>query len=348
VHEPEQQSALVVQVPPLRTHGTSHEPARQKPVQQSALVRHAPATGRQSGGGGWHLAWLQPKLQHSALCVQSEPFGEHGDWHTRRPSTRLHAPRQQSASVVQATPCGRHVWGPKSQRSVVSLQTSQQPRPVPLVQSSPVGRQSRFGSSIAHSPRAPSQMFEQHSAFSLHGSPSTTHRPPPQLPFLHPSEQQSVAFSQLAPSRRQKSVQRRSGWPVTGSQRPLQHSAAALQIVSAPAQAPNSMQDPSTQACEQHASGWLQVFPAGKQAVPPAVPPAADPPEPVPAAAPLPVLPAMPSGNPPSTAPEAPLPGVPRSAPESEPQLAGSSANPSAAQSPKPHADLPEELRRII
>jgi len=104
---------------------------------------------------------------------------------------------------------------------VVSLQTSQQPRPVPLVQSSPVGRQRRLTSSIWHCP--PVQMFEQHSAFVVHDSFSTMHNPPPQRPPKQPIEQQSVAFSQAAPSALQKDVQRRTGSPVTGSQRPLQH-----------------------------------------------------------------------------------------------------------------------------
>jgi hypothetical protein len=210
-HTPEQQSRLVVQAPRLGTHDVSQKPPRQKPVQQSAFVWHAPAVGVQSGGGGWHLPPTQPKLQHSAFWVQAEPFGTQVVRHTRLPSATLHSPRQQSALFTQATPCGRQVVGPKSQRSVVSLHTSQQPRPVPLVQSSPVGRQSRLGSSIAHSPRPRSQMFEQHSALAVQGSPSTTQRPPPHFPPKQPSEQQSTAFSQLAPSGRQNAVQRRSG-----------------------------------------------------------------------------------------------------------------------------------------
>jgi hypothetical protein len=144
---------LVVQAPRLGTQEVSQEPPRQKPVQQSALVVQAPAIGVQSGGGGWQVPETQPKLQQSAFCVQADPFGTHVVRHTRPPSTTLHSPRQQSALVTHATPCGRQVVGPKSHRSVVSLQTSQQPRPVPLVQSSPVGRQFRLGSSIAHSPR---------------------------------------------------------------------------------------------------------------------------------------------------------------------------------------------------
>ena len=150
---PEQQSRLVVQAPAFGTHDVSQKPPRQNPVQQSAFVWQAPAVGVHSGGGGWHLPPTQPKLQQSAFCVQAEPFGTHVVRHTRLPSIRLHSPRQQSALFTQAVPCGRHVVGPKSQRSVISLHTSQQPRPVPLVQSSPVGRQFRLGSSIAHSPR---------------------------------------------------------------------------------------------------------------------------------------------------------------------------------------------------
>ena len=153
-HDPEQQSRLVVHAPRDCTHDVSHEPPRQNPVQQSALVLQAPAVGVQSGGGGWHVPPTQPKLQQSAFWVQADPFGTHVVRQIRWPLTTLHSPRQQSALVVQPAFCGRQVVGPKSQRSVVSLQTSQQPRPVPLVQSSPVGRQLRLGSSIAHSPRA--------------------------------------------------------------------------------------------------------------------------------------------------------------------------------------------------
>ena len=97
----------------------SQAPPRQKPVQQSALVVQAPATGAQSGGGGWHVPPTQPKLQQSAFWVQADPFGTHVVRHTRLPSTVLHSPRQQSALVTQATPCGRQVVGPKSQRSVI-------------------------------------------------------------------------------------------------------------------------------------------------------------------------------------------------------------------------------------
>jgi hypothetical protein len=78
-------------------------------------------------------------------------------------------------------------------------------------------------------------MSEQHSAFVVHASLSTLHRPPPHRPPKQPSEQQSSAFVQATPSAKQAFVQRTTPTiPVTGSQRPLQHWLFSVQSVAGP------------------------------------------------------------------------------------------------------------------
>lgn len=125
-------------------------------------------------------------------------------------------------------------------------------------------------------------MFEQHSALLPQGCPSTTQSPPPHLPPKQPSEQQSTALVHACPSRRQKLVHSRTpAWPVTGSQRPLQHPLAVVHAVPAPVHAPNSTHTPSTHASEQHWSGFVHVCPSRVQVAvaPPAelvAPPAAE------------------------------------------------------------------------
>jgi len=78
-------------------------------------------------------------------------------------------------------------------------------------------------------------MSEQHSELAVQDSLSTLHRPPPQRPPKQPSEQQSSAFVHATPSAKQAFVQRTTpAIPVTGSQRPLQHCAFAVQSVAGP------------------------------------------------------------------------------------------------------------------
>jgi hypothetical protein len=77
-------------------------------------------------------------------------------------------------------------------------------------------------------------MFEQHSAFAVHLSLSTLHRPPPQRPLKQPSEQQSSAWVHATPSAKQAFVHCTTpACPVTGSHRPLQHCALLVQSVAA-------------------------------------------------------------------------------------------------------------------
>jgi hypothetical protein len=60
-------------------------------------------------------------------------------------------------------------------------------------------------------------MFEQHSAFAVHLSLSTLHRPPPQRPLKQPSEQQSSAWVHATPSAKQAFVHCTTpACPVTG------------------------------------------------------------------------------------------------------------------------------------
>jgi hypothetical protein len=75
-------------------------------------------------------------------------------------------------------------------------------------------------------------MFEQQSAFAAQVSLSTLQSVAPQTPPLQPSEQQSSAFAQATPSATQRFVHCRTpDMPVTGSQRPLQQSPSAAQVV---------------------------------------------------------------------------------------------------------------------
>lgn len=67
-------------------------------------------------------------------------------------------------------------------------------------------------------------MFEQQSAFVVHGSLSTPQMAPPHTPPLQFRSQQSSARVHLAPLPEQKPAQRVTpDKPVTGSQRLLQH-----------------------------------------------------------------------------------------------------------------------------
>lgn len=108
-----------------------------------------------------------------------------------------------------------------SQRSLAVV-ARQQPRCGPDVQVSPVGRQVEFAESIWQVP--PVQIPEQHSAAALHDSLWSLQSWAAQTPPKQPREQQSCARVHAWPFARQASVQRVTpAWPVTGSQRPLQH-----------------------------------------------------------------------------------------------------------------------------
>ncbi len=211
----------------------SQKPPKQKPEQQSALLAQVAPTAVQLGGTASQRPAMQVLLQQPALAVQVPPVGVQGVLQTCAVASQV--PRQHSAVEVQAAPSARQVSAPKPQRggSTLSSQRSlQQPRPEPELHVSPVGRQLRFGRSTWHSP--PWQTFEQHSALAAQRSLSTLHSPPPQRPPKHPSEQQSSAVWQAAPSAKHAAVQRTTpAIPVTGSQRPLQHAADAAQSVPA-------------------------------------------------------------------------------------------------------------------
>jgi hypothetical protein len=174
------------------------------------LVPPAPVVG-----GGPHIPATQFTEQQSAPVAQTPLCATQGVTHF----PPVHVPWQHCAVAVQATPCVKQVSGPKSQRPSL-LQVLQQPLPLPFPQSSPVGRQSRFGMSTWHSPAM--HTFEQHWAFFVQGSPTTVHCPP-QVPFKHPVEQQSSARVHATPSAKHAERQASIGMPVTGSQRPLKH-----------------------------------------------------------------------------------------------------------------------------
>lgn len=146
-------------------------------------------------------------------------------------------------------------------------QTSQQPFPLPELQVSPVGRQSVFVGSIWHCP--PTQMFEQHSAFAAQADDSILQTSPPQTPPLQLSSQQSSALAHAVPGARQKGRHLTRPVPVSGSQRPLQQSDAAVHSTPDAWQSPPSMHWPSMQKWEQQSSGFAQDCPDGVHVAPP-------------------------------------------------------------------------------
>jgi hypothetical protein len=164
---------------------------------------------------------LHRALQQSASSVQAPVVAVQGVRHVPMSQT----PRQQSTFASHDAPWPRQVSAPKPQRSVDSSHSWQQPRLVPEVQSSPVGRQSGFASSMAHRPSV--QMFEQQSESREQSSFSSVHRPP-QTPSKQPVEQQSRARVQATPSAKQAPMQITSSVPVTGSQRPVRHSSGSV------------------------------------------------------------------------------------------------------------------------
>jgi hypothetical protein len=186
--------------------------------------------GAVGGAAGPQCPLVQAPLQHSAAVVQAAASGAQAVLHVWLAGSQV--PRQQSVSLPQVAPDARQVVGARSQRFVRSLQLfEQQPRPVPEVQDSPVGRQSRFTRSMRQRPSL--QMFEQHSPSLLHSSFSRVQVWVTHLPPKHPSEQQSCALVQAAPSPKQKAPHSRLGTPVTGSQRLLQQAPALAQVAPA-------------------------------------------------------------------------------------------------------------------
>jgi hypothetical protein len=201
-------------------------------------VVQAPLTGWQVVGGGAQAPAVQVLLQQAPLAVQAAPLAVQGVLHACIVGSQM--PRQHCEAAVQAAPSAKQVSAPKPQRggSCVSSQLLlQQPLPGPESQVSPVGRQSRLAWSIWHWPAW--QMFEQQSAFAPQLSLSTLQSVAPQTPPLQPSEQQSSAFAQATPSATQRFVHCRTpDMPVTGSQRPLQQSPSAAQLVPEAAHCP--------------------------------------------------------------------------------------------------------------
>jgi len=151
-----------------------------------------------------HRAGLPAQFpaQHSSLVAQVAPVARHAEVHTGTPaSSAVHEPSQHVSSLAHGAPRGRHGPGPNSQREVAGSQPPQQGGMLIPVHASPSARQSAAASvqtpsAIGHSP-------EQQSPSAVHGVPSTAHSVAPQVPALHPSEQQSDARLQDAPSTRQ-------------------------------------------------------------------------------------------------------------------------------------------------
>lgn len=139
-------------------------------------------------------------LQQSDALPQGAAVRKQLDTHTRTPCVFVaQSPAQQSDGVVQGMSGGKHAPGPGSQRWLCPSQELEQQSTF-VAHPSPVRRHSV--SSTTHT--LLSQWLEQQSTSCAHEEPTTahivvTHR----FASEHPSEQQSCAFSQGAPTARQ-------------------------------------------------------------------------------------------------------------------------------------------------
>lgn len=234
----------------MTSRGTSQKPPKHSRVQQSALLVHEPATAVQTGAPpspvvtASQLPFVQLPEQQSAPVVHFPAEGEHFVEHVFVPGSQK--PEQQSASLAHVALVALHAVGGSMQRfgSCVLSHRSlsgvarQHPCCGPVLQLSPVGRHLEFTSSIAHVLSAP-QIPEQHSALPLQAPLFRTQILFAQTPPKQPSEQQSCARAHGTPLALHASVHLMTpAFPVTGSHRPLQHDALAVQSASGTRHAP--------------------------------------------------------------------------------------------------------------
>jgi hypothetical protein len=211
---------------------------------------------------GWHVPATQLPPQQSVLTLHAPWTGVHGMVHFFVFGS--HFPWQQSASTLQVAFVPLQVDGGRPQRGglmVSSQKPEQQPFFGPLLQVSPVGRQVGFARSIEHFLSFGSQMFEQHSALTVHATPSTLQIVPPQTPPLQARSQQSSALVHATPSARHTSRHCTFVVPVTGSQRPLQQAEALLQSAPGAAHEPGGKHVPLSQRPLQQSVPMAQLAP---------------------------------------------------------------------------------------
>lgn len=140
------------------------------------------------------------------------------------PAGMMHASLQQSASPLHRSPSVRQVVR-NEQRPFE--QTPEQ-HPPPDEQTSP--SEAHAPPTVKHWPFGPLHWSLQHSLSVAHDTPITSHVPPVEhTPPEQNSEQQSEASSQVAPATAQVSASTQIfAPPICCSQRPVQHSAAAV------------------------------------------------------------------------------------------------------------------------
>ena len=185
---------------------------------------------------------VQLEVQQSEPLVHAPRAGVHTTVQALLAGSQC--PEQQSVSAVHDAFCPRHAPGGRMHRpsgphrSFLSV-APQQPDCGPLPQSSPVGRQVELAVSTSHILVDGSHTPEQQSAFTAHESPMMVHSVSAQTPPKQPSEQQSCAVAHATPFARQASRHWTTpAWPVTGSQRPLQHEGLVVQLALGARQAP--------------------------------------------------------------------------------------------------------------
>ncbi len=203
-------------------------------------------------------------VQHWSFAVHGAPAATHAEVQTATPpSAPLHAPSQHVSPVAHGAPRGRHGPAPKSQRPLVWSQSPQHGGTLFEVHASPGARQRAAAKrhrpiSVVHSP-------EQQSPFVAHAAVAIAQTAGPQRPALQPSEQQSEARAQGAPSTRQYGAHWFESDPSTGLQRPLQQSLREEHSAPAPLQDPAARQVPSSQRPEQQSELAPHAAPSARQ-----------------------------------------------------------------------------------
>lgn len=207
-------------------------------------------------------------LQQSPFELQSLPAPRHGAVHTGIPcESATQMPRQQSESMTQGLDVSRQLTPPTSQRPVAPLHTVEQhpppPPPASVLHASPLGKHA----CAAAAQRPESHRPEQQPESSTHGPPTTLQMAPPHWPALQPSEQQSCASSHCAPLLSQNAPHEVPPCG-PGAQRPLQHDAPYSHAAPGGEHVPEGRQYESSQRAEQQSPGPLQYCPLERQVGP--------------------------------------------------------------------------------
>jgi hypothetical protein len=233
------------------------------PVQQSVPAVHAAPMILQEAALSHRSGFpAQVPAQHSSLVAQEAPAAMQVEVQTLTPAElALHVPSQQVSPAAQGAPRGRHGPEPKSQRPLTESQAPQQGGIAAPVHVSPVSRHSDGASEQNPS----THVFEQQSPSVLHVLPAVVQSVVPQVPPLHPREQQSVAAVQGSPSTTQYGAHAFSADTESGSHRPLQQSLRSLHCAPGPPHDPLWRQTLLEHRPEQQSEFAPQAVPLPRQ-----------------------------------------------------------------------------------